>query len=140
MKINLQPYGFKQLNSALEKANEELRKALGELLKKIAKTAEKKAIETAPSLSGNYKTTIKGVLLNKFRARLQSERKKITAEDGTSKASHGFLAGLLEYGTKKMEARPHLEKAVEYALEFHKAEVEAYFKGSFLKGLSGYTG
>ena len=142
MKFNIIAFGQKEIQIALKKAERETLKAWSSLLKKIAITAAQKAKELAPYDTkthdpnyAHYKTTIKGVLLSKYRSRVQSVR---GVRDGGKSGGHGALAGLLEYGTSKMSARPHLKEAVEYALKAHESDVVKFFHGSFSTELKGF--
>lgn len=143
MKLNIIAFGQKEIQKALKKAEKETLKAWSALLKKIAVTAAKRAKELAPYDSethdpkyAHYKTTIKGVLLSKYRSRVQSVR---GINEGGKSGGHGSLAGLLEYGTVKMKAKPHLKEAVEYALKVHESDVVKFFHGTFSTELKGFV-
>lgn len=102
--------------------NQEVFREFRALTKRVAETAAAKARELAPTRTGQYKKTIQGKLYKTLVAWVGATRK--------GKGNHGYLGGLLEYGTKAAPRHhatkeyPHLKKALEYAVRFHAHEIE----------------
>ncbi|MBQ2593280.1 MAG: HK97 gp10 family phage protein [Candidatus Riflebacteria bacterium] len=132
MKLNITTFGYKQFQRQFRKMQLESRKYFSKFLEKVADTAVEKAKELAPVKTGLYRKSIKKQMLSYIRARVMSER--VTYKKGAQQLEskgHGHLAGILEYGSVKMEARPHLQKAIEYALKVHEKELNQLMHGLF---------
>jgi len=139
MKINITTFGYKQFKKQFQRMQLEGRKNFSRFLEKVADTAVEKAKELAPVKTGLYRKSIKKQLLSYVKARVMSERVtyKKGAEQLESKG-HGHLAGILEYGSVKMEARPHLQAAIEYALKVHEKELNQLMHGIFATYLKDF--
>lgn len=143
MRINAKSFGFKELQKAIRKSEKTLNKAFTDLVKKVTQTALKEALRLAPFDTRNhkegqphYRDSIKSMLVSKFTGWLYSERPPKSQGSG-----HGYLAGLLEYGRhsyRPYAPRPHLQKAIEYAVRVHEKDIDEYFRGSFCKGLKDF--
>ncbi len=122
MKFSLKLYGYESVQKHIKRMSKDIDKTFKPLVLAVAKTAERKAIELAPRKTGEYQKSIMGLVKSALWGRLMSKR-------GMDGGLHGYLAGLLEYGTVKMKARPHLKVALEYALKVHEKDIDRMMKG-----------
>lgn len=139
MKINIKSFGYDKIQKAIKKANKDLTKAYSDLIKIIAKTAVAKARELAPRANHtgqHYYQSIKNQVLTKFTQWVYAERK---GKPGSE--MKGYLGNVLEYGRKTykpMAPRPHMQAAVEYAMQVHEKDITAYFEGKFVANLKEF--
>ena len=133
--INIKTFGYDKFQKQMKHLKLVERKAFRELLEKVAGTALEYARAHAPVRTGMYRKSIKTQLISNIRARLYGEGTTMNKKENASRGTrgHGYLAGLLEYGTVKMRAQPHLQAAVEHALKVHEKDVAAYIHGIFVR-------
>lgn len=139
MKLNVASFGYKEFQKQMKKMELQSRKEFSKFLERVADTAVAKAKELAPFRTGLYRKSIKKQMLSYIKARVMSERATMKkGKEQIESKGHGQLAGLLEYGTVKMPAKPHLEQAVEYALRVHEKELSGLMHGIFYKYLKEF--
>ena len=123
-------YGYEPVKKHVKRMLKDVDKTFKTLVKAVAKTAETKARELAPKRTGAYYKSIYGLVESALRGRIVAKR---GSGKGGEKGGngHGYLGGLLEYGTVKMSARPHLKIALEYALKVHEKDIDRMMNGIF---------
>lgn len=129
MQLKITKYGFNEINKHLKRMQRDIHKTFRPLVKAVCKTAEAKAKELAPSRTGKYKESIAALVKSALRGRLIASRPSIKENSKASPKGHGYLGGILEYGTAHMEAHPHLQKAIEYALKVHEKDIDRMMEG-----------
>lgn len=128
MKIIAKLFNYDSVKKHAKRMLKEVNKTFKPLVQAVAKTAEIKARELAPKRTGAYYKSIYGLVESAIRGRLVARRG--CGKDGEKIGnSHGYLGGLLEYGTVKMSARPHLKIAIEYALKVHEKDIDRMVNG-----------
>jgi HK97 gp10 family phage protein len=128
MNIRMKTYGLEAVKRHARRMAKEVDKTFKPLVQAIAKTAQNKARELAPKRTGAYYRSIYGLIESAIRGRIVAKR---GSGKGGEKGGngHGYLGGLLEYGTVKMSARPHLKIALEYALKVHEKDIDRMING-----------
>lgn len=129
MKFSLKQYGYETVQRHIKRMAKDIDKTFRPLVLAVAKTAQKKAIELAPKKTGAYQKSIVGLVKNALWGRLMAKRGSGKNGEISKGNGHGYLGGLLEYGTIKMEARPHLQIALEYALKVHEKDIDRMMNG-----------
>lgn len=121
-------YGYEPVKKHVNKMLKDVDKTFKPLVQAVAKTAQNKARELAPKRTGAYYKSIYGLAESAIRGRIVAKR---GSGKGGEKGGngHGYLGGLLEYGTIKMAARPHLKIALEYALKVHEKDIDRMVNG-----------
>lgn len=121
-------YGYEPVKKHVNKMLKDVDKTFKPLVQAVAKTAQNKARELAPKRTGAYYKSIYGLVESAIRGRIVAKR---GSDKGGEKGGdgHGYLGGLLEYGTIKMAARPHLKIALEYALKVHEKDIDRMVNG-----------
>lgn len=121
--IEVSRYGFRKLNARLRHLDKSLKRYLKKIVRNMAGTAKRKALELAPRDTGEYRRTIITVIKSALRARLIATRSKPSKRFSTTK---GFLGSILEYGKKdnSLKPLPHLKPALMYAESVHKNDLK----------------
>lgn len=128
MNIIMKPYGLDRVKRHAKRMLKEVDKTFKPLVQAVAKTAQNKARELAPKRTGAYYRSIVGIVKSALWGRVMAKRGSGKGGENSGNG-HGYLGGLLEYGTVKMAARPHLKIALEYALKVHEKDIERMVNG-----------